>query len=219
VLRVWHFIRNRPRLWASAAVGLLVALALPDEWTRHGPTRVLIGWNACALLYLALLGHMVRGAKPDAMLRRARAESEGRFLVLMLAVLASGAVLLATGSQLAAMKDLHGSGKVLHVSLAGLTLTSSWLFTQTLFALHYAHDFYVARDGHRPDVLQFPGTEHPQYSDFFYFACIIGTSAQTADVSFTDSSLRRVGLVHCVQVFFFNTVVLALAINIAAGMF
>jgi len=128
-------------------------------------------------------------------------------------------VLLATGSQLAAMKDLHGSGKVLHVSLAGLTLTSSWLFTQTLFALHYAHDFYVARDGHRPDVLQFPGTEHPQYSDFFYFACIIGTSAQTADVSFTDSSLRRVGLVHCVQVFFFNTVVLALAINIAAGMF
>ena len=218
-MRAWHFVRNRPRLWTSVAAGLLAALALPDEWTQHGPTRALIGWNACALLYLALVWQMVRGADPDDMLRRAHAESEGRFLVLMLAVLASAAVLLATGSQLAAMKGLQGSDKTWHVALAGLTLMSSWLFTQALFALHYAHDFYVARDRHRTELLQFPGTEHPDYGDFFYFACVIGTSAQTADVSFNSSALRRVGLVHCVQAFFFNTVVLALTINIAAGMF
>ena len=218
-MHLWHFLRNRPRLWTSVAVGLLAALALPDEWTRHGPTRALIGWNVCALLYLALVWLMVRGADRDDMLHRARAENEGRFLVLTLAVLASAAVLLAIGSQLAAMKDLHGSDKTWHVALAGLTLMSSWLFTQALFALHYAHDFYVARDRHRAEGLQFPGTEHPDYGDFFYFACVIGTSAQTADVSFNSSALRRVGLVHCVQAFFFNTVVLALTINIAAGMF
>ncbi|MFT3820018.1 MAG: DUF1345 domain-containing protein [Rubrivivax sp.] len=218
-MRPWHFVRNRPRLWTSVAAGLLVALALPAGWTQHGFTRALVGWNACALLYLALVWQMARGAEPAFMLRRARAESEGRFLVLTLAVLASAAVLLATGSQLAAMKDLQGAGKTWHVALAGLTLMSSWLFTQALFALHYAHDFYVARDRHRADVLQFPGTEHPDYGDFLYFACVIGTSGQTADVSFSNSALRRVGLVHCVQAFFFNTVVLALTINIAAGMF
>ncbi len=218
-MRIWHFFSSRPRLWLSAAAGLLVMLALPGDWAQQGPTRALIGWNAGALLYLGLVWQMVRRSDPGVMLRRAQAESEGRFLVLTLAVLASAAVLLATGSQMAEVKDLHGSAKTWHVALAALTLMSAWLFTQALFALHYAHDYYVARARHRADVLQFPGTEHPDYGDFFYLACVIGTSAQTADVSFNNSALRRVGLVHCVQAFFFNTVVLALTINIAAGMF
>jgi uncharacterized membrane protein len=114
---------------------------------------------------------------------------------------------------------MHGLRKTWHVALAGVTLASSWLFTQTLFALHYAHDFYIARARHQPDGLGFPGTPDPGYGDFLYFACVIGTSGQTADVSFTNAAMRRVGLVHCIQAFFFNTTVLALTINIAAGLF
>ena len=105
------------------------------------------------------------------------------------------------------------------MSLAAITLVSSWLITQTLFALHYAHDFYASRARGQPDGLLFPGTTEPEYGDFMYFACIIGTSAQTADVSITSTPMRRVGLVHCVLAFFFNTTVLALTINIAAGLF
>jgi uncharacterized membrane protein len=71
----------------------------------------------------------------------------------------------------------------------------------------------------RPDVLQFPGTADPTYGDFFYFAAVIGTSGQTADVAFTSSKLRRIGVLHCILAFFFNTTVLALTINIAAGLF
>jgi uncharacterized membrane protein len=106
----------------------------------------------------------------------------------------------------------------LHISLAGLTVLTSWLFTQTLFALHYAHEFYVTRLRTQREVLNFPGTADPDYGDFLYFACVIGTSGQTADVSFTDSKLRRIGTLHCVLAFLFNTTMLALTINVAASL-
>jgi hypothetical protein len=51
-----------------------------------------------------------------------------------------------------------------------------------------------------------------------YFACVIGTSGQTADVSFTSRSMRRTGLLHCVLAFFFNTTLVALTINIASSL-
>jgi uncharacterized membrane protein len=47
---------------------------------------------------------------------------------------------------------------------------------------------------------------------------VIGTSAQTADVSFTGKQMRRLGTVHCVLSFVFNTSILALCINIGAGL-
>ncbi len=185
----------------------------------HGPTSTLVAWNAGAWLYLALALHMVWGASTEQMQRRALADSEGRLLVLTLVVVAAVAVVLAVGTQLSLMRDLHGADKLPHVLLAGVTVISSWLFTQTLFSINYAHDFYTARSEKRPDPLKFPGTREPSYGDFFYFACIIGTSGQTADVAFNGTALRRVGTLHCVLAYFFNTIVLALTINIAAGLF
>jgi len=218
----WHRalrgLRARPRLLGSAAVGLLVYLLLPAALAVHAAPRALVAWNAGALLYLALVALMAQRADLESMRRRALREDEGRVVVLVLVVAAAAAVLLAVASQLTAAKDLHGTLHRLHVALAALTVATSWFFTQTLFALHYAHDFYAARARHRVDPLQFPGTQDPGYGDFFYFSCVIGTSAQTADVSFAASALRRVGTLHCVLAFFFNATLLALAINIAAGL-
>jgi uncharacterized membrane protein len=86
------------------------------------------------------------------------------------------------------------------------------------FALHYAHDFYVANAQGNPGGLEFPDLTTPDYSDFLYFACVTGTSGQTADVSFSSRTMRRTGLVHCVLAFFFNATLLALTINIASGL-
>jgi uncharacterized membrane protein len=66
-------------------------------------------------------------------------------------------------------------------------------------------------------VLSFPGGEDPDYGEFFYFAAVIGTSGQTADVSFVSKPLRRIGSLHCILAYLFNTTVLALLINIGAG--
>jgi uncharacterized membrane protein len=210
---------SRPRLWSSLALGALTYLALPASLVHHSASRALIAWNACAVLYLGLALHMVWQADAEQMQRRAIKQSEGRWLVLSMVVVAAVAVLLAVGSQLGAVKNMPAQPKFVHISLAAFTVISSWLFTQTLMAVHYAHDFYWARANGRPDALSFPGTNDPSYADFFYFSCVIGTSGQTADVSFNGADLRPVGTLHCVLAFFFNTTVLALTINIAAGLF
>jgi uncharacterized membrane protein len=88
-----------------------------------------------------------------------------------------------------------------------------------MFALHYAHDYYAAACQGRPVGLRFPDDEHPDYGDFFYFSAIIGTSGQTADVAFVSKPMRRIGSLHCILAYLFNTTVLALVINIAASLF
>ena len=96
---------------------------------------------------------------------------------------------------------------------------SSWAFIQVMFALHYAHQYYAALSRGLPAGLQFPDDDQPGYGDFFYFASVIGTSGQTADVSFVSKTMRRIGSVHCILAYLFNTTVLALLINIGASMF
>ena len=217
--RLARLLKTRPRLWASIVLGLLVLALLSASGALDLKSRALVAWNVGAVVYLALALHLVWGAKPAQMQARALQQSEGRVLVLAMVVVAAVAVLLAVASQLAATQGLPASQKTPHVLLAALTVVSSWLFTQTLFAMNYAHDFYAVRAAGADDVLLFPGTPEPLYADFFYFASIIGTSGQTGDVAFNSGTLRPVGTLHCVLAFFFNTTVLALTVNIAAGLF
>lgn len=214
---LWPALRARPRLLAAMAVGLtvwLLSAALP----LNGPTRTLLAWNAGALLYLGLAWHLMRDVPVEEIRRRSPGQSEGRLTILGLVVAAAAAVLLAVGSQVALAKTLDGSARALHLALAGLTVVTSWLFTHVLFALHYAHDFWLARHLGQPDPLDFPGTPDPGYADFVHFACVIGTSGQTADISFQGPALRPVGTLHCVLAFFFNAALLGLAINVLAGL-
>jgi uncharacterized membrane protein len=214
--QLWLALWARPRLLVSLLVGLAVYLAC----VLLGQARAvstLIGWNAGVLLDLALTAHMVRKTDVEEIKRRALSQDQGRMTILVAVVLGSAAVLLAVGTQLSQIKNLAGLARTAHLALAILTVVSSWLFTQTVFAIHYAHDFYTARIREQPDPLEFPGTPDPLYGDFFHFSCVIGTSAQTADISFHGSALRPVGTLHCIVSFFFNASLLALAINVVAG--
>jgi uncharacterized membrane protein len=155
----------------------------------------------------------------ERMKTRALEQDEGRIVILTLVIIAAITSLGAIVAQLAVAKDLHGTLRYAHIGLAALTILSSWAFTQVMFALHYAHDYYAAEARQAPAGLAFPGGHAPDYGDFLYFACVIGTSGQTADVIFTSRTMRRTGLVHCVLAFLFNTTLLALTINIASGLF
>ena len=218
-----RFLRQlaiRPRLAICVITGLLVGVLLPKTLIDDVVTRGLIGWNCGAVLYAVLAGAMMgRSSKRD-MHRRAQDQDDGRYAILVGVVVASVASLFAIVAELGLAKDLKGDAKLFHVSIAILTILSSWAFTQIMFAIHYAHDFYVAKqDGQRNCGIAFPGTDEPDYLDFLYCACIIGTSGQTADVSFTNQGMRRVALIHSVLAFFFNTTLIALTINIAASFF
>lgn len=208
----------RPRLFSSALCGAATTVLLPESIALHLVTRLIIGWNVGALLYLALAGHMMFWSTHERMRTRALQEDEGRIVILALvvctAIISLGAIVL----ELALAKDLQGTLRLAHIGLAVLTIFSSWAFTQTMFSLHYAHDYYVAEARGNHGGLAFPGGHAPDYGDFLYFACVIGTSGQTADVSLTSRSMRRTGLVHCILAFLFNTTLLALMINIASGL-
>ena len=110
------------------------------------------------------------------------------------------------------------------MALAGLTVALSWFTVQLVFALHYAHEYY-APDTSTPEAddvvggLEFPGGEPPDYWDFLHFSVIIGVANQTADIAFSSRKLRHIGTVHGMVAFTFNTVVLALSINLLAGLF
>jgi len=207
----------RPRLLIAAAFALVVALLLPTDMVSQYVTRALVAWNAGTCLYILLAAIMMARSSRDTLQRRAQLEDEGQRVVLTLVVVAVIASLAAIAGELVVAKDVRSSVKSLHMALAALTVLSSWAFMHLIFALHYAHDFYAALARKHPPGLAFPGTEKPDYGDFFYFAAIIGTSGQTADVSLVTSSMRRLGSVHCILSFFFNTIVLALTINIAAS--
>jgi len=210
-------IRARPRLLISTGCAILTFLLVPADVAAPGVTRALLGWNAGTCLFIALAAVMMARSGRDGIQRRAQLEDEGQHVVLGLVVVAVIASLAAIASELLVVKDVHGGMKSAHVALAALTVLSSWAFMHLIFALHYAHDFYAAIAQKRKPGLQFPGDDKPDYGDFFYFAAIIGTSAQTADVALVTTRMRRLGLVHCIVSFFFNTIVLALTINIAAS--
>ena len=217
--RFGRLIRTRPRLLIATSVGIAVVLLLPGSVSNHAITRGLIGWNAGAIFYVVLAAVMMIRSSDHQMRRRAQLQDDGQSVILALVCLAAVASLAAIGGELAVVKEMHGLMKGAHVALAGTTVLSSWAFIQVMFALHYAHDYYAALGHGRAPGLRFPDEEHPNYGDFFYFAAIIGTSGQTADVAFSSKPMRRVGSVHCILAYLFNTVVLALVINIGASLF
>jgi len=212
-------LRARPRLFMSIALGIASFFSIPYTLAPHLPSRLLLGWNAGICLYLLLAFVMIARSTSARMHWRARIQDEGRIVVLVGVVLSSLACLAAIVAELSVVKDIHGVLKTEHICLAVLTVVSSWCFVHLMFALHYAHDYYgdLGRGG--DGGLQFPGNTKPDYYDFLYLACIIGTSGQTADVSFSSQKTRRIGLAHCVLSYAFNTTILALMINIASGLF
>jgi uncharacterized membrane protein len=154
------------------------------------------------------------------MQRSSQREDESRWTILAFVVAAACASLLAIGFMLAESKHISPRLLTLHITLTLVTIVVSWLLIHTMFALHYAHLYYQAKSD-RPDLpvaLDFPTEKQPDYWDFLYFSLGIGMTCQVSDVPINSRLLRRLVLVHEVLTFFFNTIILALAINILASL-
>lgn len=217
--RIFRQISARPRLALSILVAITVGVCLPANIIGQSVTRWLIAWNSGTILYVVLAATMMIRSSQHHMRHRAQLQDDGQRVILLFVAVGAIASLAAIAGELAVVKDMHGLLKVGHITIAGLTVLSSWAFTQVTFALHYAHEYYAAVCHGRPAGLQFPDADDPDYGDFFYFAAVIGTSGQTADVSFVSKPMRRIGSLHCILAYLFNTTVLALLINIGASMF
>lgn len=217
-LNIVRMFSARPQLFAAGLVGLTVALLVPGETIPRVVTRAIIGFDIGAWLYIVLaVATMLRATKEQIQVRAQR-QDEGSFTIMVLVIVAAAASLAAIVSELAGVKELHGAQRYALIGLALATIVTSWTFTHLMFAVHYAHNFYVARASSLPGGLDFASTSGPNYADFLYFSFTIGTSAQTADVAVSSSPMRKIVLIHSVLAFFFNATLLALTINIAAGL-
>ncbi|MFK6082607.1 DUF1345 domain-containing protein [Acinetobacter baumannii] len=210
-------VQNRPHFFIALIFGVVVASLLAWLTSWKWSTILLASWNGSISLYLLHVWKLMRSADHSQMQQQAKKQDESKWVIMLIVLLAITMSLVAILVQLFQLPSGHYE-KLGHVALALLTIISAWLFMHTVFALHYAHDFYMALSRNEENGgLDFPGTEHPTYPDFLYFSYIIGTSAQTADVSITNKHMRLLNLFHAVLSFGFNTTILAICINVAAG--
>ena len=209
-----RIVRARPRLFSSAALGIsvTVALGLSTRWLRA--TCLLAGWDIGVAVYLVLAIFMMAFSDIESIRRRASEEDDGQFVILVLTVAAALVSLAAIFIKLGT-SGTGGSRQPGALILAIITIVLSWAFIHTMFALHYAHEFYDESDGRG---LTFPGGENePDYWDFVYFALVVGMTSQVSDVGVTSKMIRRTVAAHGVVSFFFNVALLALMVNIAAS--
>jgi uncharacterized membrane protein len=161
-------------------------------------------------------------ATPESMSRNAKFQDDGRVVILSLILATACASLLAIGFILHDSKGLSSGPLFLHVTLSISTIVGSWLLVHTIFASHYAKDYYQD-DSSTLEIddiggLDFPNCSQPDYWDFLYFSFVVGMTSQVSDVQVLSRSMRRLTLFHSVLSFFFNTAIVAMSINIIAGL-
>jgi uncharacterized membrane protein len=204
------------RLFISAALGIATMLVLHATGIRT-VASMLIGWDVGVLIYLGAAAYVMAQCSTVAAIKKnASIQDEGAFAILVLAVAAAIASLGAIFAELAVLNHddpYYG----LYIALAIVTVVLSWAFTQTIFALHYAHEFYG--EGARANGLKFPNDNQPDYWDFIYFSFVVGMTFQVSDVAVTHKSARRMVVAHGALSFFFSTAIVAMTVNIAAGLF
>jgi uncharacterized membrane protein len=209
---------HRPRLLLGALLMVAAYVALSFGVEVREATRLLLAWNVGAWAYLVLIALMVMNPNRDARVQ-ARPEDENQWMLVALGILASLAAMAAIVWELGPVKNMTGWPKAGHLALVAATVLSAWTFLQVMFALHYAGAYFKRHKGGIHGGLEFPGCAQPGWMEFFYQAFVIGCTFASSDVNVTSMRMRWIVVVQGVVGFFFNAIILALAINIAANLF
>ncbi len=215
--RILNTFKAQPRLVIAVLLGGLLWFWLPYGW-RPG-TRILVAWDFATGVYLLLALLMMARSGIDQIRYRAALQDEGEVVILGLTTLTALVSIAGIMVELATAKAVKGHSEWHHIALAAITVFLSWSFLHTMFAVRYAHEYYSGPEDNLAQGLKFPGHEPPDYWDFMYYSCVIGTACATADVNITSRSMRKTTTLHCIVAFFFNTTILALTVNIGAGFF
>lgn len=210
-----RLFRLHVALWLGLA-GLTAVVALtPPAW--DWPPRIAAGWGAGAAVFLLLtFARLIRARSVEDIRARAAELDQAGSAVLPLSLVAAGASVFIIVVQAASGGPPSVPAALFSIAVIAL----SWLFVHLIFALHYAHEFYAPAEAGAADRegLIFPGDEAPDYWDFLHFALVIGVASQTADIQISSQTLRRIATLHSLVAFLFNTVILALAVNMAVSL-
>lgn len=196
----------------AAAGGLIAALA--TRWSQ----AVIGGFDIAALLFIVSLWGLTRNDTPGRMRADAKANDSNRFGVLIITSLVMVVIVTTVAVELPLARQESGVAHAVALALVLLSLVVAWVFSNLVYALHYAHMYY-RDDG--VSGLKFPHSGEkphcPDYWDFAYFALTIGMAFATSDIEIHRPDIRRVAAVHGAVAFFYNLVVLAFTINVTAS--
>lgn len=198
----------------------LGALALAAALLAKIPLAYAIGANVFFVVFIGLVLRQMPALTADYLSRRAQ-EADEPVMIIFLAIIAIVAV--AVGSLFVLMNAKDGPN-ALALAFSLLSLPLGWATIHAMAALHYAHLYWKGdkkQDSTRARKpvggLIFPGTDRPCGWDFLYFAVVIGMTAQTADTNISSTPMRKAVLVHSVLTFFFNTIIVAAAVNLVVS--
>ncbi|MES1974153.1 MAG: DUF1345 domain-containing protein [Pseudomonadota bacterium] len=200
-----------PARFVAFALVFAIGLAVLIPWIGMG-VGTMAAFDIASALFLLLIAPLLRDTADD-MRAHAKENDANRALLLALTALVSMVVLVSVAS------EMHGGkGDALTTALLIVTLVLAWLFSNSVYALHYAHMFY-SRSGGGGDAggLDIKGCPEPDYWDFVYFSFTLGMTFQTSDTDITSRRIRRVSIGHCLAAFVFNIGVLAFSINVLGG--
>jgi uncharacterized membrane protein len=207
---------GHPRLSFSLLAGTILFLLLPGAW--HASLRSILAWDAGAGLFL-LLSLIAFAHEPLAQMERdAESQREGEWTIFAVTLIGVSMSFIVITQEFASLKAPGSSFAPLRVALVAITLLASWLVTHFCFAFRYAHEYYERDQDVIQGGLDFPGNQAPDYWDFLYFSLVLGMTFQVSDVEITSRKLRRLATLHGFLGFLFNTVLLAFAVNLAAGL-
>ncbi len=206
------------RLFVAMTAGIAAWFALAPHYPLR--PRTIAAWDIGAFLYLLLIAALFVRSDTGGMPARAEAQQEGEWTMFWLVVAGTSASFAAILGEFGTMKNAPPGMRDLKLGLVAATLFLSWLLTHTVFALRYAHEFYSV-SGPGPGIdrgLDFPSEPSPDYWDFLYFALVLGMTFQVSDVQITARKFRRLATLHGFLGFAFNTVIVALTVNLASGL-
>ena len=192
-------------------VTALISGGIALIWLSPVPAG-LTGFDIGTLVFMVALAWTLSDDQAEDMRQRASANEPDQHVLLVIGLVIAAAVLAAVGFETRTM-----SGPEVAISIA--TLVLSWMFANVLFALHYAHSWYLD-DGSGKDLrgLDFPGKTEPRYWDFVYFSFVLGMTFQVSDVDITKTGFRRITLFQSIVAFWFNIGVLALSVSVVGNM-
>ena len=201
-----------PRFLAFIAMSLAVFAAATHTagWSR----AALIGFDAGAILFLLSIAPLL-GHETGRMRETAQRNDANRAMLLAITGMVILVVLVAVAVELSQKQQMHWPSITLIIG----TLLIAWLFSNMIYALHYAHLFYSSAPQSGGDCggIDFSGDDEPDYWDFIYFAFTLGMTFQTSDTAVPSRHIRRVVIFHCFAAFVFNIGVLAFTINVLGG--
>ncbi len=209
------------RLYISI-VAALVALVISFNLTTFSE-NFMITWVTYSFCYLILAWISILSSHPKDIQKTASLQDASRSLISLFIIIASLVSLFVVLLLLKSTKSLSEAELLIYVILTFISVISAWLTVHTVFAFRYAHLFYSVLEGNKNNNqfkrgVEFPKESEPDYLDFIYFSFVIGMTFQVSDVQITSRRIRRIVLMHALISFVFNTVIVALSINIISSL-